>query len=246
MSTTNVGDGGSAPATTAIVLPSTSYTVTGTVSSPTSVAVGGLALQLVDQNVGGDVKLVTGTTGSLGQFTLTAEISLATLVAHHKTSPDLQVQVLLDGQVAASSAVQYNAGTDVVLDVVLPSTFPLASEYEALTGALASLYPGSLANLQESAVSQDITYLANKSGWDARAVAMASLAAQLSQSAEAILSATPSTGTSPPGATQSPVATTSRQHGGYGHLKCPRDSGHNGSRSRRRRSAHPDCCDYCP
>ncbi|HTT91138.1 MAG TPA: neuraminidase-like domain-containing protein [Acidimicrobiales bacterium] len=195
-----ISDGGSlASSAAAVVDPVTvTYVVTGAVSSPTSVAVEGLSLQLVDQNVGGDVVLVSGQTNGQGQFTLEAPISSATLAARHKTSPDLQVQVLLDGAVAASSAVQYNASTPIVLDVVLPSSFPLPSEYEALTGTLASLYPGSLAQLQESAGSQDITYLANKSGWDARAVAMASLAAQFSQAADAVLAPAPATTAAPP------------------------------------------------
>jgi hypothetical protein len=182
------------------------YVVTGTISSPTSVAVGELSVQLVDQNVGGDVVLASGQTGSQGQFTLEAGLSPATLAARLKTSPDLQVQVLLNGAVAASSVVQYNAPTAVVLNVVLPSSFPLPSEYEALTGTLASLYTGSLAELQESTGSQDITYLANKSGWDARAVAMASLAVQFAQAADAVLSP-------PPASTSTSAATTTSTGG---------------------------------
>ena len=57
----------------------------------------------------------------------------------------------------------------------------LPSEYETLTANLAAVYPGSLGALQENASQQDITYLANKTGWDARAVALAALADQFSQ-----------------------------------------------------------------
>jgi hypothetical protein len=195
------GDGPTSPAS-GTAKPVT-YVVTGTVSSPTSVAVGGLSLRLVDQNVGGEVVLVSGEANSQGRFKLEAAISSSSLAARHKTSPDLQVQVLLNDAVVASSVVKYNAGTAVVLNVALPSSLPLPSEYEALTGSLASLYTGSLADLQETAESQDITYLANKSGWDARAVAMASLAAQFSQAAEAVLSPPAAT----TGALQGPVAT---------------------------------------
>ena len=67
-------------------------------------------------------------------------------------------------------------------NIVIPADTPgLASEYEALTADLGALCPGSLAGLEENNGRRDITYLAGKSGWDARAVAMASLAAQLSQ-----------------------------------------------------------------
>ncbi len=200
-----VSDGDGLTASPASTAEPVTYVVTGTVSSPASVAVGGLSLQLVDQNVGGDVVLASGQAGSQGQFTLEVGISPATLAARHKTSPDLQVQVLLNGEVAASSVVQYNAPTAVVLNVVLSSSFPLPSEYEALTNGLASLYTGSLAELQESTGSQDITYLANKSGWDARAVAMASLAAQFAQAADAVLSPPPTPASPPPATT--PITT---------------------------------------
>ena len=57
----------------------------------------------------------------------------------------------------------------------------LPSEYETLTRTLAAYYNGRLGDLKESDDQQDITYLANKTGWDARAVALAALADQLSQ-----------------------------------------------------------------
>jgi len=153
-------------------------------------------VQLVDKNVGGDVVLVAGRTSSDGRYTLTAQLSSAALRARHKSSPDLQTQVVLDGAVIASSIVRYDATTGEELNVVLPATAILLSEFETLTASLASVYPGSLADLEESATRQDITYLANRSGWDARAVAMASLAAQLSQAS----APAPSPGQNPAGA----------------------------------------------
>jgi hypothetical protein len=161
------------------------YVVTGTVSSPANAAVGVLELRLVDKNVGGDVALACEQTDVQGRFTLQAVISAGILRERHKPSPDLQVQVLQGGAVIASSIVRYNAAAAEELDVVLPATAALPSEHETLTAALGSLFPGSLADLEESADRQDITYLANKSGWDGRAVAMASLAAQFSQAAHA-------------------------------------------------------------
>jgi len=167
------------PARPEAVDPST-YTVSGIVSG--TPAVSDLALRLVDKNVGGDVPLVNGTTDRSGGFLLSATIPVEVLAARHKSAPDLQVQVLVNGSVAASSAVRYNAPVVISLDVVVPADTPgLASEYEALTADLAALYPGSLAGLEENNGQQDVTYLAGKSGWDARAVGMASMAAQLSQ-----------------------------------------------------------------
>ena len=68
------------------------------------------------------------------------------------------------------------------LDVTLPAgAAGLPSEYEALTGGLSTHYQGPLADLREGPERQDITYLASKSRWDARAVAMAALADQFSR-----------------------------------------------------------------
>ena len=56
----------------------------------------------------------------------------------------------------------------------------LPSEHETLTGTLSAHFQGNLRDLKESDDRQDITYLANKTGWDARAVALAALADQFS------------------------------------------------------------------
>ncbi|HXA29002.1 MAG TPA: neuraminidase-like domain-containing protein [Candidatus Angelobacter sp.] len=173
------GDGDGRASTPAGPFTETVYTVIGTVSSPDSPAVGGLVVQLVDKNVGGDVVAVRGQTDAGGTFTLRAGFTDADLRERHKTRPDLQVQALHDNAVAAGSVVRWNASPEERLDVSLPAGLPLPSEYETLTTALAQIIPGSLADLQEGPDRQDITYLANKSGWDARAVAMSSLAAQL-------------------------------------------------------------------
>ena len=87
----------------------------------------------------------------------------------------------------------------VTLNVALPpATTALPSEYESLTATLSPLYQGSLSALQENATQQDVTFLANKSGWDARAVALAALADQFSQMTAPAPPAPPAAGT--PGA----------------------------------------------
>src|SRR5215472_1528273 len=83
------------------------YTVSGTVTGTPAVI--GLSVRLVDKNAGGDVTLVTGTTGRSGDFTLTAPVLASDLERRRKSAPDLQVQVLLGDAVTASSAVRYNA-----------------------------------------------------------------------------------------------------------------------------------------
>src|SRR5437879_3392810 len=83
------------------------------------------------------------------------------------------VSALSGKSVLATSDIRYNAASPTTLDIVLPANCPaLPSEYESLTAALTAHYTGGLGNLQEDQQHQDITYLANKTGWDARLIAM--------------------------------------------------------------------------
>ncbi len=161
------------------------YAVTGTVASPALPGIGGLAVQLLDKNVGGDQVLASTQTGSDGSYAFShVVISPEYLADHHKTQPDLQVRVRAGDRILAASQVRYSAPTAMSLDVVLPAgSAGQPSEYETLTANLAAAYPGSLGGLQEGNGRGDITYLANKTGWDARAVALAALADQFSLAA---------------------------------------------------------------
>jgi hypothetical protein len=157
------------------------YTIVGTVSSPTSASVGALQVQVVDKNVGGDIVLGSATTDALGNFRANLILSPASLAARLKSQPDLQARVWSGSTFLAASVVAYNATSPVRLDVVLLASAILVSEYETLMSSLGTSTSVRLGNLQENGDRQDITYLANKSGWDARAVAMAALADQFSQ-----------------------------------------------------------------
>ena len=159
------------------------FIVTGLVASPELPGIGSLTVQLVDKNVGGDQALASTQTGSDGGYAFgPVRIDAGYLREHHKTQPDLQVHVSAGNGVLASSAVVYSAPLSVTLDVTLPAgAAGLPSEHEILTANLAAIYPGRLSALQEGNGRQDVTYLANKAGWDARAVALAALADQFSQ-----------------------------------------------------------------
>jgi peptidoglycan hydrolase-like protein with peptidoglycan-binding domain len=160
------------------------YTVTGSVWSPTRAGIGGLGVQLVDKYVGADSPLARATTDPRGSFRIVAVIAPASLRQRRKAKPDLQVRVSAGQQFLAASTVAYDAARVVRLDVILPAAAAaLPSEYETLTAALATSYDGPLGALQETADRQDITYLANKTGWDARAVALAALADQFAHAA---------------------------------------------------------------
>ena len=158
------------------------YVVRGSVIAPGNPSVGGLALTLVDKNVGGDVLVAQGSTGAVGEYTIEADIAPDALKQRMKEAPDLQVQVLVGGAVVARSQVVYQASHTEELDIGLPAgTTGLVSEYETVVSAIGSVYQGPLDQLQENDERQDVTYLARRSGWDARAVAMVSLATQFSQ-----------------------------------------------------------------
>jgi len=189
--TTGVVDAATAAALSAVIVGS-SYVVSGVVSSPATASVAGLAVQLVDKNVGGDVSLASNTTGPGGVYRIGVVIAPAILKERNKTQPDLQVRVSSGTNFLAASAVAYNAPLNTTLNVLLPvNSSVLPSEYESLTGSVGAIYKGPLGSLQEGSDRQDITFLANKSGWDARTIAMAALASQLSQITAAPLPAAP-------------------------------------------------------
>ncbi len=185
LAATGVVDAATAEALTQLISECT-YVVSGNVSSTTSLALGGLKVQLVDKNVGGDIVEGSTTTDVNGAYAISVVIGHPTSAARRKIQPDLQTQVIQIGAngastVVAASAVALNAVSPLSLDIVLPAaTTGLPSEYETLTAALGRATSTPLKNLKETDTIQDVTYLSVRSGWDARAVAMASLADQFS------------------------------------------------------------------
>jgi hypothetical protein len=206
VSATGVVDAASGAAIATLIVRST-FVVTGHVTSPVSAAVSGLLVRLVDKNVGGDVVAATGTTRAGGAYSLSTLIGPPTLLARLKPAPDLQTQVFTTSAngavtIVASSAVGVAAKSPLTLDIALPaSATGLKSEYETLSAALSSIYSGRFKDLKESDATQDVTYLSARTGWDARAIAMASLADQFST-----LTAAP---VAPPGSTAPPAAPSS-------------------------------------
>jgi hypothetical protein len=169
-----------------VLIRASTFAVSGHVASMVSAGTAGLSVQLVDKNVGGDIVLATATTGVAGAYSFSVVIGASTLRLRFKTAPDLQTQVIEPGSgttptIIAVSAVAISATSPLALDIALPANAPgLPSEYETLSASLARIYTGKLADLKENDTTQDVTYLGAKSGWDARAVAMASLADQFS------------------------------------------------------------------
>ena len=190
VATSGVVDAATDDAIAALVSAST-FVVTGRVTSAASAAISGLAVRLVDKNIGGDVVAASGTTGAGGLYSLSVVVGPPTLAARLKPAPDLQTQIVSTGAngaatVLAVSAVAIAAKSPLSLDIALPAGTPgLLSEYETLTTTLAGIYSGRLKDLKENDATQDVTYLSARSGWDARAIAMASLADQFSTLAAA-------------------------------------------------------------
>jgi hypothetical protein len=142
----------------------------------------GLEVRLVDKGVGPDTVLAQSAPTVDGSYTVTYQ--LASLRRRGKLAPDLQIQIYTGGKLLGASDVRYNADLTELLNVSLPdSAFAfLPSELDALHQAVAPHYQGRLADLKEDDTRSDVTYLANKTGWDARVVALGALADQFSQS----------------------------------------------------------------
>jgi hypothetical protein len=156
------------------------YVVDGRVTSPVSAGVGGLHVRVVDKGVGGEVTLAETTSDARGEYRVS--FTDAQIKRRGKDRPDLQVQVWAGDRRIAASEVRYDASRreTFILAVEGDTANALASEYVSLTGALAAHHGGRLGDLEENDERQDITFLANKAGWDARAVALAALADQFS------------------------------------------------------------------
>ena len=153
-------------------------------TSRVSAGVGGLRVRVVDKGVGGEVTLAETDTDPRGGYRATFTDAL--LERRGKDRPDLQVQVYVADRRVAASEVRYDASPYETFTVVIEADAAdaLASEYETLTGSLGAHHSGRLADLKETDEQQDVTYLANKAGWDARAVALAALADQFSAGTE--------------------------------------------------------------
>jgi Neuraminidase-like domain/Salmonella virulence plasmid 28.1kDa A protein len=162
--------------------------ISGKIISPTNTAVGPMFVQIIDKTIGNDVALITVRNGVAGyDFTLEN-----TWLQRGKTKPDIQARIFpIDTAnsnnpptILATSEIRYNASSHEILNVILPTTETvikaLPSEHTTLLQELTTHFQGNLRDLKEDDNQQDITYLANKSGWDARAVAIAALADQFS------------------------------------------------------------------
>ncbi|MGP4024351.1 neuraminidase-like domain-containing protein [Actinomadura sp. 3N407] len=162
------------------------FEVCGTVHDDTGTSVtSGVAVQVFDLRLGGEHPVGTAEVGPDGAFALAFDPEQARSAPG--ASLDLVVGVTRtsapEPEVIARTAPRFDAGPRERFDVVLPpGALPAASEYTRLVTDIGRGLADSgarelgLAGFVEDAERQDVTFAAAKSGWDARAVAMASLA----------------------------------------------------------------------
>lgn len=162
-------------------------TVSGRVTDHDRVGVAGLLVVAVERRIGRDETLGRGATGDGGRYEIRYRYRYGGGRGGREGGPDLRVEVHGSGDGddrLARSDIRYDAGLHETLDVVVPEgRLAREPEYRRLTRELAVHVDdredgdaARLADLEESEERRDLTFLAEKTGWDARAVAMAALA----------------------------------------------------------------------
>jgi len=153
--------------------------VCGKITGPDRALPAGLPVEILDKNIVSDEVIARTQTDATGGYK--ASFGNSAFRMRRKEQPDIQARVRI-GQATFVSEIRYNASADETLDIFLPANVAeLPSEYESLTAAVSPHWREALSSLQESDTRSDITYLGNKTGWDARAVAMAALADKFSR-----------------------------------------------------------------
>lgn len=166
------------------------YTITGVIASTTGAAVPNILAVAYDKRVGGDLLLAQGNSDPNGVYT----VSFPSEKLQGKARPDIEVRAVAPGAatgtvgaapavfVLGTSEIRYNAGTTETINVIINAgSVPVTSEYDRLTKDVQAFTNNiALKDLQENANNNHITLLSNKTGWDARAVAMAAQANKLS------------------------------------------------------------------
>ena len=157
-------------------------TVSGHIVDSNGAALGGYAVEVFVKSLDRDMlvaKTVSGEEGNYSQeFSPTGIADL----------PDIEVHAFEsdDAEHFTRSEVKYNVTGPVTIDVIVPvdKVTPL-SEFETIVRALrAHLGSLALSELKEDEETQHISFLSNKSGYDARVVAMIASAHKIGESLE--------------------------------------------------------------
>ena len=153
--------------------------VSGRLSMDYGLAGNGVTVRLYSIGYGGvATKLAETKTDGNGVYSLAYPPPTA--------AANVEVRVVdAQGRETTVSSVVYSAPAQTVLNLVAPANVqPLTAEYDRLSadvqGAIGGTGIAQLATAQESGAQQDLTLLNQSSGWDARLLALAATAAQLS------------------------------------------------------------------
>ncbi|WP_374427722.1 neuraminidase-like domain-containing protein [Paracoccus sp. (in: a-proteobacteria)] len=162
--------------------------VTGRLGNPGRPTAEGIALRLFDVNPGDDlVELARAGTGTEGRYRI--DYALAPLAQRGKALPDLLLCAYDGERRIAESPILFDAGDAVVIDLLLPDIGATGSEtgteagtaeFALLEAALKRQRVGQLRDMGARDPARELAYLAGKTGWDARAVALAALADRFS------------------------------------------------------------------
>ena len=156
--------------------PNSLFTVQGVLTNETGVAVTGMRAEVWDHNVGGANQIGSSISGSDGHYVVTFEPA----ALGQKKAADIEVRVFdprQDRGAVAHSDIVFQAPQQLTVDLTVPGAdVTRSSEFDRLAGALQPL----LGTTRLADVSAEtIGYLAGRTGWDARAIAMAAQATKL-------------------------------------------------------------------
>jgi len=139
----------------------------------------GITLLLYDRGFGGVAALIAkGETDKRGFYALWYKAG--------DESVNLEIRTVdLDGQEFALSATKFNAAKCEVMNLVVPSyrVQLVPAEYTRLADSVSEVIGDldKIAEAQESTERRDLSYLSNKTGWDARLLALAATAVKNSK-----------------------------------------------------------------
>jgi hypothetical protein len=156
-----------------------SFIVRGIVVTNVGVAAKGLKVIAVDKNPGKDVVLGETITDSSGNYTIPYKKEVLQKMGKQKADIEIKIEdPEEESKTYGTSSVHFNADKDEEINLVLQTkSVEKTSEYNQIISDLKPhIRKVSFKDLQENEERQDISYLANKTGWDARLVAMVSLA----------------------------------------------------------------------
>jgi hypothetical protein len=156
-----------------------SFIARGRVVTNVGVAAKGLKVIAVDKSPRKEVVLGEAITDSSGNYTISYKKEALQKLGKQKA--DIEITILdpeEESKIYGTSSVHFDADQEEEINLVLPTeSVEKRSEYLRITSDLRpKIGKGTFKELQENKDRQEISYLANKTGWDARLVAMVALA----------------------------------------------------------------------